>query len=182
MTRKWSKEELGVLRETDVSRLHRHFHSLLDRSYFEAQFRRIMEGRPRSPQMTRLGEGLHFIAYRVRAGEGSLVLRTPKDSRWEPEDPETKRWMHAMNVLGKARLPLIPPFELLVHDEGVGLLSPYGERDLGKLPAHWLPLSAVIESAEIELQNLGLKVNDEYQLAHWQKIPFLMDLSDLHFV
>lgn len=183
MDRNWSKTEVEALRESDLSVLHRHFYQILDRSYFEAIFRNLLKGVSAPVQLSPLGEGIHFRAWRVRVSEGnSLVLRVPQDPRWTPDFPETKHWVNALNRLAQKKIPLIPPFEVMVQAEGVGLLSPYGERDLDNLPLHWTPLEEVLELTENTLKNLGLKINDVFQLAHWQKIPFLMDLSDLHFV
>jgi hypothetical protein len=181
-------------RQDDQRRLAEAFAAAVDRSRLEA-----LLAEPGGLEL--LGEGAHFIAWKVPArltkvstaggarpaGTGapspalSLVVKRAKPSWAGPSDPKRRRWAEAIRALGRSGLPLVPPLAVLEAPRlgALGLAMPFGDQPLSAAAPHWQPVAGVVAELERGLEGLGLALGDVAQGRVWDGIPFLFDFSDL---
>jgi|GEM_PF-1645743 len=149
---------------------------------------RLGEGRFSSLEnVLMIGEGAHFRAFLVLAhssdGRG-LVVSVAKPSFLTGSGlNRLTRWRQAMKTLKSQRLELMPPHELLmVHDQCVALVTPYGESSSSAVKPNWMPLDKFEQITLAKIAQNGFIMRDGLQIRCCQGIPFIHDWSDLDYI
>jgi hypothetical protein len=149
------------------------FYSQFDRSKAELWLElsdQEMEGKGRL-----LGTGSHFRAWAVG---GVVFKRALPDTFGKKGALNLRGWQEAL-----AKAPgvgeLMPPFELLVLGEQVGMVMPFGSEPMAMAGKAWFPLADRTLEFERALTQAGLVLDDVPQIRCRAGVPFLVDLSDL---
>lgn len=170
---------LNATRLRDVDRLKETFYRHFDRSRLEVLL--ALGDRDLASRADLLGEGAHFRAWRIRGRSPSTmdIVFKRATAGFDRQDPLAPReWVQAMARLRGAG-GLIPPFEVLETEHGVGIAMPFGDRPFAEAAAHWQPLADRLDELSVALAARGLKLADVPQGRCWSGVPFLYDLSDV---
>jgi len=126
-----------------------------------------------------LGEGAHFTAWRLRGT--ALVLKRAKPVFGKADTPQVRTWLAAL----RQAIPvggLLPPLEVLITGDSVGLVMPYGAGQAAAAAPAWLPLTEQLQEFNGKLAAIGLELGDVPQIRVAAGVPFIVDLSDLRTV
>lgn len=121
-----------------------------------------------------LGTGTHFSAWRF----GGLVYKRALPGTFRKGAFTLRGWREALEK-AKAVGGLMPPFEVLVQDERVGVVMPFGGDPLALAHPAWHPVATTVKDFEAALARAGLVLDDVVQARCRDGVPFLVDLSDL---
>jgi hypothetical protein len=182
-TARMSFAELTELHKIDQQRMEREFYGRFDQSRI-LQF--LENSQHSESQEEFLGSGTHFKTLGLRHSSlfssnkqaMEFVAKIPIDSHFQKDHPDYFRFLEALSHLKRVKDPLIPPFELVFWRQTFAMVMPRGKRDQN-VSRHWQPLDLYIDISQECLLRRGLKIDDHSQVAHWQGVPFLYDLSDL---
>ena len=135
-------------------------------------------------KVTLIGEGCHFKSFRVNShGPVALVLSIATSGFKDGLVSGYNKWALAMARLKPLRLPLVPPFEILRHEDAdhtkIALVTPYGGEKEVMASAHWQPLAGHIDSLNDGLKDHELSLDDVAQIRCLEGMPFVIDWSDL---
>jgi hypothetical protein len=128
-----------------------------------------------------LGEGSHFLTFRMQTSPLPLVLKIAKNSTINNTLSLPKNWRQHMSRLKSIQSPLIPPFELIDVASNYALAMPEG-KPLRFSTTLAQPLNDMLQGLAITLRRAGLELNDYPQLVAVQDQFFVHDWSDLQAV
>lgn len=149
------------------SPLAEHFYRLYDDSRFLSLLRSELHSRFRL-----IGKGFHSEAFLIPCQNGDSLVLSVQKAESDYDQIRLRLWRKNLQFLSTIRAPLIPPFAVLVHEDRVGLVLPYGQ------PGN-TTTQAEIRSLRETLKKNGLVLKDSEQIAVCQKVPFIYDWSDL---
>lgn len=128
-----------------------------------------------------MGEGRGFRVYSVERPSDripKLVIKLPSTQFIASHSPGSQRkWRDWVEMLGRSRLPYIPPMTTINWKDAFLLTMPYGELDPNhqSLTKHRDASTSVID----ELKKHGLTLNDSPQWLQHEGLNFVCDFSDL---
>jgi hypothetical protein len=179
----------STLQRRDRERLAALFAATYDRSRVESLLPRLRTARPPTRTVGPAewaGEGVCFATWRLPPAPGrrglALAVKIAHADWLEGREIARKAWVEAATRLRRAAAPLIPPYEIIVHHDGLALVMPFGEAPLSNAATHWQPLDESLQACGVALRRLDLSLGDVAQGRCWEGIPFLYDLSDLGVV
>lgn len=134
-----------------------------------------------------LGRGTHFLSFLLGRDrkEAKLVCSLAHSGGFRSRikmDQFFNKWfqnMKKLKTLSKG-IPLIPPFHVARHSQTWFYITPYGDQTLSQADISPNQIKENLNIMQKQLKNNGLYIPEhEVHLLCRNKIPFVMDLSDL---
>jgi len=134
------------------------------------------------PGLSLIGEGMHFRCWREeRTGPMDLVYKVA-NQEFLSEVGNLSSWIAKLAKMPSG-IDLMPPNAMvLINYEGietVGVTMPFGPEPEDLCGAWWLPMTERLAEFKDRARHSGLILGDIPQIRCWNRIPFLIDISDL---
>lgn len=169
------------LKSQDRLRLQQAFYRGFDHERFASLGRSPNDLRGQ-PNVCCIGSGSHFRSWQVRTDHGKYVVSIAhSDAETSLTGVAQRRLAACLKKLKLNPLNLIPPFEYWLTDDRLAIVTPMGVSGTNSVARHWLPIDTEVAQLDKGLKTLGLTIDDIIQIANYDGIPFIHDLSDLTF-